>query len=293
MHTDLQFASLVVATDIDTLPDSAEVVDRGDYVVVRSPSNPTHYWGNFLLYREPPAQGAREQWEADYEREFGVQRASRHVAFTWDVIDGERGAADEFEAVGYDGEGEVGLIARPDELVAHPRANAEVEIRILDPEGDEPLWHAAIELQVANREPGHEEAPHREFVRRRLEDRRDRFRRGDGAWFLALTPEGEAAAGCGVIVTDGRARYQAVDTVERFRRRGIASRLVHDAGQVAIEHFGAEHLVIVAEAGYHALPLYESLGFAPRHRGWGLCWWPNAPRAALHPRWGTRARPAK
>lgn len=294
---ELGLSSLVVATDLDTLPSSAVVIDRGRYVVVRSPSNPAHYWGNFLLYRTPPARGDREQWEAGYEREFGAERESMHVAFTWDVANGERGAADEFAEAGYDVDGEVGLIATPDELVAHPRANGDVEIVQLDPDGDDNLWREVVELQVANREPGHEESFHRTFVQRRLEDRKDRFRAGDGAWFIARTRAGArdepvAAASCGVIVTGGRARFQAVDTLEQFRRLGIATRLVHDAGRAAIEQFGADHLVIVAEADYHALPLYKSLGFVERERTWGACWWPGGKQSARHPRWGNQARTA-
>lgn len=289
---DLQLRSLVAATDIDTLPDSAVVVDRGEYIVVRSPSNPAHYWGNFLLFRDAPPAGVREAWEEHYEREFGSDRESRHCAITWDRPDGELGAAVEFEAAGYDVDAAVALVAESDELVAHPRANAEVTIRQLDPHGDEELWQAAIDVQVENRDEGHEVAFHTRFVERRMADRRARFRRGDGAWFVAVTPEGDAVAGCGVIVTDGRARFQAVDTVERARRRGIASRLVYEAGRAALDRFGAQRLVIVADPGYHALPLYRSLGFVERHRSIALCWWPGAPRAHAHPRWGHLARRA-
>jgi len=167
-----------------------------------------------------------------------------------------------------------------------------VRIHQLRLDGDDDLWDAAVELQVDNREEGHSEAFHREYVRRRMQDRRELFEQGRGGWFLALTPDGEPAASCGIIVTDGRARYQAVDTLERFRRRGIASRLVHDAGRAAIEQHDATRLVIVADAGYHALPLYESLGFVAREHVYGTCWWSGAPGASRHPRYGRHASAA-
>lgn len=285
---DLQLSSLVIATDVDTLPESAIVEDRGDHVVVRSPSNPSHYWGNFLLYRSAPASGDRERWEADFDRAFGSDRESRHAAFTWDRIDGHAGAVGEFVDAGYEHEDQVALVAQRHELHAHARACEDVEVRLLRPDGDEELWDAVVQLQVDNREAGHEEGLHRTFVQRRLDDRRERFLRGEGGWFLALV-DGEPAASCGVIVTAGRGRYQAVDTLERFRRRGIASRLVHDAGRAALDRFGAERLVIVADADYHALPLYESLGFVRRHVTPATCWWPGAPRAGRHPRNGVGA----
>jgi GNAT superfamily N-acetyltransferase len=44
------------------------------------------------------------------------------------------------------------------------------------------------------------------------------------------------------------------------RRRGIGSRLVVEAAHRAAER-GVRHFVIAAEPDYHALGLYESLGF--------------------------------
>ncbi|MCW2972533.1 MAG: GCN5-related N-acetyltransferase [Thermoleophilia bacterium] len=280
----MQLRSLNIATSIDVLPTGVIVEDRGPYVVVRSPSNHTHFWGNFLVYRQPPRLGDRVRWEADFTREIAP---GGHLAFTWDDISGATGEARaEFVVAGYELEEEVALVATPQAHRAHARASDDVFIRSLDPtaEGpDEAAWAAVVELQVATREPGHTEAAHRAFVMARQADHRRRFRAGDGAWFVAETAAGELAATCGVYVTNGRGRYQAVDTAEPFRRRGIASRLVHDAGAVAIERMGAEQLVIVADANYHALPLYESLGFVARERLWSMAWWPTAPRADRHP----------
>jgi ribosomal protein S18 acetylase RimI-like enzyme len=279
--------SLIIATDLDVLPASSTIEDHGAYVVVRSTSNPSHYWGNVLIWRDAPQLGDREHWEATFLREFGTERESSHVAFTWDTRDGKLGAAEEeLAAFGYDLESEVGLVATPEQLVEHPRANRDVTIRQLDWDGDEQLWAAAIDLMVDNRDDGHGAQSHRTYVERRMRDRRELFAQGRGAWFLALTPDGEAAASCGVVVTDGRARFQSVDAAKRFRRRGIASRMVHDAGRAAIDEFGADRLVIVADADYHALPLYQSLGFVELERAWGACWWPGSVRAGQHPSFG-------
>ncbi|MCW2949655.1 MAG: putative acetyltransferase [Thermoleophilia bacterium] len=279
----MRIRSLTYATEIDVLPTGAVVEDRGPYVVVRSPSNPTHFWGNFLLYRQPPAAGDRERWERDFTREIG---ASQHVAIGWDTVAGEQGVADsEFVAAGYRIETGVALVATPHELRAHARASRDAQIRMLDPApgADEARWAGAVEVQVAGRGPGHSETDYRAFVAARMADRRARFQAGDGAWFVAETSDGQIVASCGIIVTAGRARYQSVDTLEPFRNRGIASRLVHDAGAHAIREHGAQRLVIVADAGYHALPLYQSLGFVAREQTVGVCWWPDAPHAARHP----------
>ena len=271
--------SLVWATDLDTLPPERVVERRDGYVVVRSPSNPTHYWGNLLLFDELPRPGDGERWEALFEQELGDVPAIRHRTFAWDVVDGDVGAAqEEFVARGYDIEVSVGLVAEAGEVRPHPRANPEVEVRPLDaaPGADEELWDAVVDLQVESRDREHSEASYRAFARGRSDARRELFRRGRGTWYVALDPDTGAVAGSlGIVVTGGRGRFQAVDTAEAFRRRGICSRLVVDAAAHAVRAFGAERFVMVADPDYHAIGLYESLGFRRAERVAGVCRWPR------------------
>ena len=270
--------SLVCATDIDVLPVDRVVERRDGYLVVRSPSNPAHFWGNLLLFDEPPAAGDAPRWEACFEDAFGSERRVRHRTFAWDRTGGVAGAArEEFGARGYDVEESVGLVASPAAIRPHPRENRNVVVTALDPSGDDELWTAVLELQVAGRDEGHDEHDHREFSRTRMKDRRVLFRSGRGAWYVAVDPAGDEVGGsCGVVVAEGRGRFQAVETAADHRRRGIASRLVAEAGRHAAENYGAEQLVIVAEVGYHALGLYESLGFERKEHVFGVCRWPRA-----------------
>ena len=281
MHVATRPSSLVRATDIDVLPPDRIVERREDYLLIRSPTNPAHYWGNLLVFDEPPADGDRVRWEQLFEREFGADERVRHRTFAWDRTDGSFGRArEEFERSGYDIDESIGLVARLDDLGDHSRANREVEVRALDPApgADAELWDGVLELQVAGREDGHDEAGYRVFARTRLADRRRYFMAGRGDWYVALDPSsGAVAASCGIVVTDGRARYQAVDTALDYRRRGICSRLVVDAARHSAGAHGAERFVIVAELGYHALGLYESLGFARAEHVVGVCRWQRDP----------------
>jgi ribosomal protein S18 acetylase RimI-like enzyme len=139
---------------------------------------------------------------------------------------------------------------------------------------DEALWDAVVELQVAGRDDGHEEKAYRSFARARLQDLRELFRAGRGAWYVAIEPStGDVVGSCGVVVTAGRGRFQAVDTALAHRRRGISSRLVVEAARRASADYGAKRLVIVADADYHALGLYESLGFERAEHVFGVCLW--------------------
>ena len=57
------------------------------------------------------------------------------------------------------------------------------------------------------------------------------------------------------------ARYQNVETHPSARRRGLAGTPVWHAGQETLSKGNADTLVIVADPDYHAIGVYESLGF--------------------------------
>jgi GNAT superfamily N-acetyltransferase len=257
--------SLVFATDIDVLGRDHQLIRRDRYWVVRSPSNQTFWWGNFLLFDEPPAAGDGQQWEQAFVTEFADLPRVSHRTFAWDRVDGETGAADaEFIARGYALDRSTGLIAGADALRAHPRENREVEVRALNPQAgqDEQFWKQLIDLQAAEPPPGTGGEYHLRFLRERQAGQRELLSAGRGGWFVAL--EGDrAVASLGVIVTDRRARYQHVDTLASHRRRGIASRLVVEAARLTAAAHDVDHFVIVADPDYHAIGIYESVGFKP------------------------------
>ena len=58
----MHVSSLGFRTDLALLADSGSVVeDRGTHLVVRSPENPSYFWGNFLLLAEPPVPGGEKE----------------------------------------------------------------------------------------------------------------------------------------------------------------------------------------------------------------------------------------
>ncbi|MGO9751814.1 MAG: GNAT family N-acetyltransferase [Solirubrobacteraceae bacterium] len=259
--------SLVWATELDVLPADRMLERRHDYLVVRSPANPTHYWGNLLLFDDPPAAGDGRRWEHAFEAEFGGDPRVQHRTFAWDRVEGALGAArEEFTGRGYEVEQSVGLIATAAQLRAHPRASRDVAVHPLSPlpGADDSLWSQVIALQVAGRDRSFEEAAYRAFITRRLRDLRELFYAGRGSWYVALGEDGKVLGSCGVVVTGERGRFQTVDTAARARRRGICSRLLVEAAHRTAERYDADRFVIVADPNYHALGLYESLGFRRR-----------------------------
>ena len=64
--------SLGYRTDLFFPRFDGEVTDRGDYIVIRTTSNPTYHWGNFLLFSQPPAAGDLERWLRLFAAEIGA-----------------------------------------------------------------------------------------------------------------------------------------------------------------------------------------------------------------------------
>ena len=92
----MQIRSLAFRTDLALLTQSGSLVEEhDDCVVVRTPDNPSFYWGNFLLLRDPPQ--AAEPWLARFEAEHPT---ARHRAFGLDVPDAEPSALAAFTAAG-------------------------------------------------------------------------------------------------------------------------------------------------------------------------------------------------
>ena len=175
--------SLVWATSIDVLPPERVVRREDGYLVVRSPTNPDALLGQPARVRRAAgapvtASGGRRC----SPRRSPTTRGSSHRTFAWDRTDDAPGAVDgEFRARGYDVDPSVGMIASPDEIHPHPRANADVAVKALDPETggpDERYWQQVLELQAAARDPDSSETEeaHRAFSRVRQAELRTMFR---------------------------------------------------------------------------------------------------------------------
>ncbi len=222
---ELRPRALAWASDIDVLPRDRVVRRIGDHLVVRSPGNPDHYWGNLLIFDEPPRAGDSARWSAAFAAAFADDPHVRHRTFAWDRTDGALGSArEEFLGAGYGLEETVALVVAAEDLRSHPRENRAVRILALNPASgaDAALWEQVIELQVAARDERFAEDAHRAFLRARSQELRALLLAGRGAWYVALEGTGEEVVGsCGVVVTGTRGRFQMVDTAHAHRRRGI------------------------------------------------------------------------
>ncbi|PVU83461.1 GNAT family N-acetyltransferase [Cellulomonas sp. WB94] len=251
----MRITSLGFRTDIMLLTlQGSDVEDRGDHLVVRTPGNPTFWWGNFVLLRERPGRGGVRRWEETFARELPE---AAHRTFGVDGTQGDVADFGEFAAAGYAVDGSAVMTASSVHEPPHPNHDATYRALDLTDRGDR---DAAIALQLANA-PHREPSSHREFLVRKMEAMRPLQEAGCGSWFGAFV-DGRMLSGMGLFSDgSGVARFQSVDTHPDARGRGLAGTLVHHVSRYGLTDLGAATLVMVADPGYHAIDIYRSIGF--------------------------------
>jgi GNAT superfamily N-acetyltransferase len=250
----MRVTSLAFRTDLALrVAEGAEVTDRGDHLVVRTPDNPGFWWGNFLLLARVPGPGETGAWLARFAAEFP---AAEYVALGVDTA----AVADipaELAAAGLAAEQAVVLTATEIGPPANPGAAAEIRPLVSDAD-----WRQSVDLAVRcldGSDPG-------EYVARRAAARRRLTQAGAGAWFGAFAG-GRLLAQLGLFdVGDGYARYQHVETDPAARRRGLAAALLWHAAQYGREVLRTATFVIVAGPDAAAIRIYRRCGFAAQQR---------------------------
>ena len=135
-------ASLGYRTDLMLLELSgSELTDRGEYVVVRTPANPTFWWGNYLLFRTAFAPGDTASRLELFHHELPD---AKHVALGIDSVDGVAGVEDELVAAGL--EIERSTVMTASQVKEPTRPNTESAYRSLQSDDD---WEQLVELTMA------------------------------------------------------------------------------------------------------------------------------------------------
>lgn len=240
------------------------ITDRGDHLIVTTPSNPTFWWGNFILFHEPPKEGDLERWGQIFTNEIGPYEQVGHMVFGIDGTDGDTGEIQPFLDAGFKLEVNVVLTAR--EVTVPPKLNTEAEIHLIQTSD---AWEAVLENQVACRTSEFDRESYTEFKKRQLRRYRAMMDAGLGAWFGASL-DGRPVADLGIFMDGDVGRYQSVVTHPDYQRRGLCGTLVYHAARHAFKALGVETLVMIADPNYHAARIYESVGFRPTERQVGL-----------------------
>jgi ribosomal protein S18 acetylase RimI-like enzyme len=247
----MHVSSLGFRTDLALLTASGSVVeDRGTHLVVRSPDNPSYFWGNFILLAEPPAPGGEREVVGAFHTEFPL---ADHVSLGIDSADVSDATKAAFEAAGLTVDDATVLTAS---ALRAPR-EVDAEVRPLAADED---WEARARLSRQLYPETSEEA-FMTFAWQKNAQERRLVDAGRGLRLGAFVDD-RMVSTAGVFVTeDGLARYQSVETHPDHRRQGLAAAVVHAAGQHALDHLGVRTLVIVADTDGDAIGIYRRLGF--------------------------------
>lgn len=247
-----------------------------DCIVIRTPDNPTYWWGNTLHFDGAPGDDDFKRWTQLFEDHIRTpQPASRHTTFGWSGVETGvvRPAVQPFLDAGFVLFGTEALAAQAGSPIVAPHPNRSARIDFIT--GSD--WCALHEVLFETRDAGkHDPAGYAEFARRRIAGWRALAERGQGAWFGAwLEVDGAASlvAALGVFVEaqpgiDGRriGRFQHVVTMPSARRQGLAGTLVEHASRHAFEVLGADTVLILADPADIACRIYESTGFRAQGR---------------------------
>jgi ribosomal protein S18 acetylase RimI-like enzyme len=234
--------SLGYRTDLFFARISGSVTDHDEYLCIRTPANPTYWWGNYVLFKRAPTPEDAPRWLEVFHCE---HPEARHIAIGYDSLEPGETHAFPLECI-------PSAVMTAQELREPPHPNRDAELRVLSDDAD---WNARLELsRVVHPWSA-------EFLERSNGERRHQVETGRGAWFGAFL-DGQLVSSLGVFnAGDGLARFQSVETHPQFGRRGLCGTLVHHAGQYALQRWDVNTLVIVADPEYHAKRIYESVGF--------------------------------
>ncbi len=241
-----------LATDLAILRlTGAAITDLGDHMVVRSPANPGHHWGNFVVVTDPGLVDAADRWVATF---------GRHLPEAdWVAVGLPRLPSDlaAWTALGLQPELLDTLAARTLPLQT-PLPRGYTVRRLQGPDWAETVERAVARNAATGQQPAAGFARYAEAAARQ---RRDLSERGLAAWFGAFA-DGVLVADLGIVNCGRAARYQDVSTDPDHRGRGLASHLLGVAARWAAAE-GCTDWVIVTEATNAAGRVYRRVGFAP------------------------------
>jgi len=239
--------SLALQTELALAATHGRVTDRGDYLVVEVPTMPSWAAGNYLALPRAPEAETLAAWITRFDRELGRERT---LSFRWDDTHDDEPAREALRAAGftiddYD-------VMTGDEVLAPPHALA---MRALEP--GEVLATAILAWNLAD----HHDEPFRQFLHARAAWQSELVARGTGA-FWGCFDGAKLVASAGLVRLGALARYQDVQTLPAYRRRGIAGALL----AAAARDVRGVRFVIGATRGSEGQRVYERVGLRTTER---------------------------
>jgi ribosomal protein S18 acetylase RimI-like enzyme len=232
------------------------VEEFDDYWIVRTPSNPTFWFGNLVLFKRAPRADDLAPFLAIHKREFGG--ALNHHVFGWDE-ERERDIS-AFLAAGF--QTSHGIALTMSTYDGGAAINPALSVRMIRSSSE---WQQVADLQIlVDRVDFKYAEDGGEFRRVQVDSSRRMVADKRGHWWGAFIDE-ELVGSMGLFFDDPGeiGRFQYVTTRPDHRRQRICTTLLHHSVRHAFETVGAQHVVICtgAEDDNPAIPTYKNFGF--------------------------------
>ncbi len=239
------------------------VYDRGSHIAMHSLTNPNYFWGNLLVYDNAPDAEDFDRWISDFDREF-TNPAIYHRTFAWQSP--EKGDLSKFLENGYKLESTAALTAS--EVIRPKKHNDALTIRTLQTDED---WDDVLEVELSISTPDLPRAEWAQFITNQSKRYRAMEAAGLGHWYGGFI-DGQLVTSLGLFHKNGLGRFQSVATHPAHQRKGYCQTLVYEVSKQALASGEAQTLVMCADPGYHAIKIYESVGFVQQALEHGVSW---------------------
>lgn len=260
-----------------------QVQTRDGYTVIRTLTNPNYFWGNLLVFDLPPRVSDVDDWIETFHREFTDPRIY-HITLAWDPVMSETGR--EFGDVS--GFVNRGYLLESKEVLAldarviakananglgstHEPKNFNKALRVRPLESDDE-WERMIQVQVGSSHGHLSRSSWESFYRDQSHRYKAMAKAGLGHWFGGFF-EDELVAGLGIFCRERLARFQTVCTDPKFQRRGFCATIVFESMRQILRSHSIDTFVMCADPDYHAIRIYESVGFVRQAQEHGVYWW--------------------
>jgi hypothetical protein len=257
----LGFQSQLIFTSFD-----GRAKDSGDHWEIHTLSNPNFFWGNLLIFDRPPRMGDYATWTSQFKEAF-ADRDVHHITLAWQSSTGDIGDVSEFLAKDFILESTTVLSAS--EVIRPPKYNEDLEVRRLVTSSE---WERMVEIQTLSTHGPLSTATWEAFYRSQAERFQRMEKAGFGSWYGGFV-EGVLVAGLGIFHRDRLGRFQTVCTDPHFQRQGICQTLVYQSSRLALSSGNMDTLVMCADPDYHAIQIYELVGYQRQITENGVYWW--------------------
>jgi len=257
--------SLALATDLFETRFCTKVVNRKDYVVFSTPSEPDFFWGNFIAFYNPPRLEDYDLWKEIYKDEFKT-KSPKFYTFTWDSSELNQNFVSPFLENGFKVEKDITLVTKVP--VKTEKYNSSVKIcKISLPD----QWEQIPEVHVS-KESSTPVKNQMQFVAKRMKAFKKLVDKGYAFRYGAFL-DNKLVADLGILFENGLARYNLVATHRDFQRQGICQTLIYESALDLKKHVDIKKFVIVADDNYHAQVVYKKAGFTAAETNYSLMWW--------------------